>query len=492
LRKGLADVRSQVAKSESDLNRLREAGDAKRAEEQAVAGDLKQAQHEWRHVSEQFELYGQEKGHYQKELEELEATKKAAEERLAELEKEEQSVQQSIRAAEFARKASESAKEELQDLLTGLKVREGKLDQECSSLREQLRRAEEEYKIQQRELEQNRTILQSIEADLQQNEEQSVRQREELNDFKLKKERAGEQLEMERASRTVLVKKLEEGESETKEQRIGLKAVEEQLRQTEIQANRLDVELDNILRKLSEDYELSYELAKQRYAVPEDVPQTQAEVKELKRQITLLGEVNLGAIEEYNRVNERYQFLTEQKDDLVEAKTTLYQVIREMDEEMSKRFKVTFDAIRREFVIVFSKLFGGGRADLVLLDPDNLLETGIDVVAQPPGKKLQNLQLLSGGERALTAMALLFAILQVKPVPFCVLDEVEAALDEANVSRFAQYLREFSEQTQFIVVTHRKGTMEEADVLYGVTMEEGGVSKLVSVKLDDEDTMEIA
>ncbi|MNM61203.1 Chromosome partition protein Smc [compost metagenome] len=233
-------------------------------------------------------------------------------------------------------------------------------------------------------------------------------------------------------------------------------------------------------------------MAKQRYAVPEDVPQTQTEVKELKRQITLLGDVNLGAIEEYNRVSERYQFLSEQKDDLVEAKTTLYQVIREMDEEMSKRFKTTFDAIRREFVIVFSKLFGGGRADLILVDPDNLLDTGIDVVAQPPGKKLQNLQLLSGGERALTAMALLFAILQVKPVPFCVLDEVEAALDEANVARFAQYLREFSEQTQFIVVTHRKGTMEEADVLYGVTMEEGGVSKLVSVKLEDEETVEIA
>ncbi|GJM83406.1 hypothetical protein HMSSN139_59020 [Paenibacillus sp. HMSSN-139] len=427
-----------------------------------------------------------------KELEDLEATKKAAEERLVELEKEEQTVQQNIRAAEFARKASESAKEELQDLLTGLKVREGKLDQECQSLREQLRRAEDEFKVQERELGQNRTILQSIEADLQQNEEQTVKQREELNDFKLKKERAGEQLELERASRAVLVKKLEEGESETKEQRLGLKAVEEQLRQTEIQANRLDVELDNILRKLSEDYELSYELAKQRYAVPEDVPQTQADVKELKRQITLLGEVNLGAIEEYNRVSERYQFLSEQKDDLVEAKTTLYQVIREMDEEMSKRFKTTFDAIRREFVIVFSKLFGGGQADLILVDPDNLLDTGIDVVAQPPGKKLQNLQLLSGGERALTAMALLFAILQVKPVPFCVLDEVEAALDEANVARFAQYLREFSEQTQFIVVTHRKGTMEEADVLYGVTMEEGGVSKLVSVKLEDEETVEIA
>ncbi|WP_410769294.1 chromosome segregation protein SMC [Fontibacillus sp. BL9] len=492
LRKSLKDVREQMESAEQELEKLREAGDRKRSEEQSVAGDLKQVDHEWKHVSEQFQLYGQEKGHYIKELDDLDKSKAEAEAKLVELEKEEQSVQQSIQAAEFARKANESAKEELQDLLTGLKVREGKLDQEGYSLREQLRRAEEDCGILKRELDQNRSILQSIEADLKQNELQSVSQREDLNDYKLKKERASEQLELERASRAVLVRKLEEGESETKEQRLGLKTVEEQLRQTEIQANRLDVELDNILRKLADDYELSYERAKLRYTVPEDVPQTQADVKELKRQITLLGEVNLGAIEEYQRVNERYQFLSEQKDDLVEAKTTLYQVIKEMDEEMSKRFKHTFDAIRREFVIVFSKLFGGGRADLILIDPENMLETGIDVVAQPPGKKLQNLQLLSGGERALTAMALLFAILQVKPVPFCVLDEVEAALDEANVVRFAQYLREFSEQTQFIVVTHRKGTMEEADVLYGVTMEEGGVSKLVSVKLEDEETMEIA
>src|SRR4029079_5561913 len=137
----------------------------------------------------------------------------------------------------------------------------------------------------------------------------------------------------------------------------------------------------------------------------------------------------------------------------------------------------------------FAKLFGGGRADLVLVDPERVLDTGIEIVAQPPGKKLQNLQLLSGGERALTAIALLFSIIRVKPVPFCVLDEVEAALDEANVSRFAEYLREFSEMTQFIVVTHRKGTMEEADVLYGVAMEEGGVSKLVSVRLEDEEAV---
>lgn len=492
LRKGLSGVRADVVKCETELEKLRSSGDSKRAEEQVLAADLKQIQMEWRHVSEQFELYGQEKGHYVQELEQLDKTKAAAEVALIQLAKEEQQVQQSIQAAEFARKANESAKEELQDSLTLLKVREGKLDQECFSLREHLGRLEEECGIQLRELEQNRHILKSIEADLLHNEQESVRQREELNDFKLKKERTAEELEMQRASRSVLVKKLEEGESETKEQRISLKSVEDQLRQTEIQANRLDVELDNILRKLSDDYELSYELAKQRYEIPEDIPGTQIEVKEIKRQITLLGDVNLGAIEEYQRVSERYEFLSEQKNDLVEAKTTLYHVIKEMDDEMSKRFKFTFDAIRREFGTVFTKLFGGGRADLVLVDPDNLLETGIDVVAQPPGKKLQNLQLLSGGERALTAMALLFAILQVKPVPFCVLDEVEAALDEANVTRFAQYLREFSEQTQFIVVTHRKGTMEEADVLYGVTMEEGGVSKLVSVKLEDEETVEIA
>ena len=152
---------------------------------------------------------------------------------------------------------------------------------------------------------------------------------------------------------------------------------------------------------------------------------------------------------------------------------------------MKKRFSTTFEGIRMEFQSVFSELFGGGRADLVMTNPEDLLNTGIDIVAQPPGKKLQNLGLLSGGERALTAIALLFGILKVRPVPFCVLDEVEAALDEANVARFAQYLKKFSDETQFIVITHRKGTMEESDVLYGVTMQESGVSKLVSVRLDD-------
>ncbi|MGW8956209.1 chromosome segregation protein SMC [Paenibacillus sp. NPDC055715] len=491
LRQSAVDTKRQLEETQTRLDELRQGGDVKRGEEQQTAMELKQLEHELRHVLEQVAASGQEKKGFDQEIKELEASREEALLKLAALEEEEKKTYQAIHAAEFARKANESVKEQLQGELTDLKVREGKLDQERFSLEEQLRRLRADYDTLGKDSRQNKTLLASIEADLLTNEQESVKQIENLNQYRLKKEEASQQLEFKRAARSSLSKKLEVAETETKEQRIQLKSVEEQLRQTEIGVNRLDVELENVLKKLSDDYELSYELAKQRYPIPEDIEGTQAEVQRLKRGISTLGEVNLGAIEEYQRVYERYTFLDEQKSDLVEAKTTLYQVIREMDDEMSKRFKATFDAIRREFGTVFSKLFGGGRADLVLIDPERMLETGIDIVAQPPGKKLQNLQLLSGGERALTAMALLFAILHVKPVPFCVLDEVEAALDESNVVRFAQYLREFSEQTQFIVVTHRKGTMEEADVLYGVTMEEGGVSKLVSVKLGN-DEAEIA
>lgn len=487
LKQGISRLREEQENASRKLEELRHNGDEKRLEEQRVSGDLKQLEQELRHVQEQVDGAGAERSGFESEVRALEESRKQAAAELGRLEKEEKEAHEAIRNAESARKANESAKEELQSKLTGMKVTEGKLDQEIFSLEEQVRRMRQDAGSQDKELRQSRSLLITIEKDLEENTKEAVKQKEDLNSYRLKKEETAAKLDLARADRAALTRKLELAEGETKDQRQALKSVDDKLRSTEVAVGRLDVELDNILRKLSDDYELSYELAKQRYAVPEDVPAAQMEVQRLKRSISALGEVNLGAIEEYQRVHERFTFLSGQKDDLVEAKTTLYHVIREMEEEMSKRFKMTFDAIRREFGTVFTKLFGGGRADLMLLDPEHMLDTGIDIVAQPPGKKLQNLQLLSGGERALTAMALLFAILQVKPVPFCVLDEVEAALDEANVVRFAQYLREFSEQTQFIVVTHRKGTMEEADVLYGVTMEEGGVSKLVSVKLEDEE-----
>lgn len=260
----------------------------------------------------------------------------------------------------------------------------------------------------------------------------------------------------------------------------------EAINQYTIKRSRLQFEKGGLEKQLLENYELEIAEAKQQAELIEDVEPVRRKVKLLKQSIEELGPVNVTAIDEYERVQERHTFLTEQRNDLVEAKDTLHKAIGEMDEEMSTRFGDTFNRVRTEFQKTFRELFGGGQADLVLLDPENLLETGIEIKAQPPGKKLQTLSLLSGGERALTAIALLFAILNTRPVPFCILDEVEAALDESNVIRYSQYLKKFSNETQFIVITHRKGTMEGADVLYGITMQESGVSKLVSVKLEED------
>ncbi|WP_135547092.1 chromosome segregation protein SMC [Paenibacillus cymbidii] len=485
LRKTLAALKEELIAIQAKQEELRQEGERKRIEEQQYAASLAPLESEMNTMREQLELASQDGDELKREAEALAAKKAAAAETLERLAAEEKEQQRAIRAAENARKASEAARDELQEQLTGLKVKIAAAAQEKASLAEQQERFRAEHGVLVEELTASERLYAQLEREAAANERDTVKQIEQLNDLKLKKASCAEQTELKRAERAQWVRKLEEEENETREQRVALKAVEEALHQTEVRLGRLDVELDNVLRKLGEEYELSFELAKERYPVPEDVPAAQASVRELRREIASLGSVNLGAIEEFARVSERFEFLSTQKQDLLEAKASLYQVIREMDDEMSRRFKTTFDAIRSHFVVVFAKLFGGGRADLIMSEPDIPLETGIDIVAQPPGKKLQNLQLLSGGERALTAIALLFAILLVKPVPFCVLDEVEAALDEANVSRFAEYLREFSHQTQFIVVTHRKGTMEEADVLYGVTMEEGGVSKLVSVRLDE-------
>src|SRR5699024_2944583 len=259
----------------------------------------------------------------------------------------------------------------------------------------------------------------------------------------------------------------------------------ERIQEKEIQANRLDVTLDNHLTALQTEYTMTVEKAASIYSQVIDVATTRDEVHRMKKEIRTLGTVNLGAIEEFERMNKRYTFLKNKQDDLLEDKETSYQIIQEMEEELMTKFSKVYHEIQESFTRVFEQLFGGGYAALTLTEPDNLLETGIDIIARPPGKKLKTLGLLSGGERALTAIALLFAILEVRPVPFCILDEVDAALDEANVDRFGKYLRSFSQDTQFIVITHRKGTMEEADALYGISMQESGVSRLVSVKLED-------
>jgi chromosome segregation protein len=208
-------------------------------------------------------------------------------------------------------------------------------------------------------------------------------------------------------------------------------------------------------------------------------------VEKFEQQIALLGQVNPNAIEEYEKVLDRYVFLKKQYEDLISAKNYLSDIIKDIDNTMSKQFKAAFEQINEYFCDIFERLFGGGKAQLTLLEPKDMLNTGIDIIVQPPGKKQKNLTLLSGGERALTVIALLFAFLTYRPAPFCLVDEIDAPLDEANVQRFSQFLRDYSKNTQFIVITHRKGTMEAADVMHGVTMEESGVSKLISVKFMD-------
>ena len=262
---------------------------------------------------------------------------------------------------------------------------------------------------------------------------------------------------------------------------------QDELKNNEITVSKLDIKLDNLLNILNEDYSITYEKAKSSYILEEDKEEARNKVNKLKREIRSLGEVNVSSIEEYEKVNERYTFLTSQKDDLLHAKDMLLDIINQMDEVMKERLLETFKLIQVEFKDTFRKLFGGGDAELKFTDPNNILETGIDIIALPPGKKLKSNTLLSGGEKTLTAIALLLSILKIRPVPFCILDEVEAALDEVNVDKFGKYLSEYKDKTEFIIITHKKKTMEYADILYGVTMQESGVSKLVSVKLEEID-----
>lgn len=283
----------------------------------------------------------------------------------------------------------------------------------------------------------------------------------------------------------LLKAKIEEKNATTKLNNSTLRNLEKESKNYEITINRLDLKIDNMLNILNSEYELTFEKAKAEYELDIEPDEARKKVNVYRANIKRIGMVNLASIEEYEQVNTRYTFLTNQKSDLLKAEDTLLEIMNEMDEVMKEEFKITFDKIREEFKKVFKELFNGGSADLRLTNPDDLLTTGIDIVASPPGKKLTTISLLSGGEKTLTAISLLFAILNVRSVPFCLFDEVEAALDEANVAQFGKYLDNYKNKTQFLIITHKKKTMEYANTLYGITMQESGVSKLVSVKLEE-------
>lgn len=478
-------LKAETQMSEARLEELRKTGEELRFKQQGLKGDLREVELEQKNINERLSVYDSEKT-------QLDTDKEKLESRLVELDgllgKFRQDLVQFdkeiVRLTEL-KNSNSTSKETLISEISDLKISLASKKEQHSHVKEKLdfavlQAGEQSSKLD--ILKEDLSLLSSEMTDSSsgetQLEEAARRKLQDKNEtLKLISSRRNERLELQN--------RLEDQELESKELRRLLKGINEVLKDEEVKLTRLDVELDNKLAHLREEYLLSYEAAKEQYPLTIPADEARRKVKLIRMAIEELGTVNLGAIEEYERVSERYEFLSEQKNDLQEAKDTLFLVIEEMDHEMKKRFEQTFTAIRSHFESVFQALFGGGRADLRLTQPEDLLNTGVEIVAQPPGKKLQNLGLLSGGERALTAIALLFSILKVRPVPFCILDEVEAALDEANVYRFAQYLKKYRDETQFIVITHRKGTMEEADVLYGVTMQESGVSKLVSVRLED-------
>lgn len=307
----------------------------------------------------------------------------------------------------------------------------------------------------------------------------------ELNEAKKKRDRLTETIQAKRELRMSFVNENDKIEEALRAARSHLREVHSEMTQKQVLKAKQETELSNYLLRLNDEYKMTYEFAKEEFATEVNMEEAKETVRILRHKIDALGNVNLQSIEDYEEVSTRYETLNSQRLDLIAAQDSILKAIDEMDEIMVSRFSETFDKINKEFNVVFRNLFGGGKAELKYSDPDNILETGIDIDVQPPGKAVQNISLFSGGEKALIAISCLFAILRVRPVPMCILDEVEAALDVANVERFAKYLREFSTQTQFIVVTHREGTMEECDLLYGATMQQKGVTKLVSVKLKD-------
>lgn len=274
-------------------------------------------------------------------------------------------------------------------------------------------------------------------------------------------------------------------EQKQKEANSSYKEIANSLKEKEVSLGKLEVSLDNLLVSLNNDYNLTFEYASLNYSLDMDAEIARGKVSSLKKDLNALGNVNLGSIEEYDRLNKRYEFLKNQKEDLENSSSELMDIIEQMDDIMIEKFKTTFEKIKVEFSRMFKLMFKGGTGELKLTDPEDLLNTGVDIIATPPGKKINSPMSLSGGEKALTAIVLLFAMLQVRPSPFVILDEAEAALDEVNVDMFGKYLNHEKDKSQFIVITHKKRMMEYADCLYGITMQESGVSKIVSAKLEN-------
>ncbi|SFE39646.1 chromosome segregation protein SMC [Alteribacillus iranensis] len=476
-------LKQEYTEASQEMERWREEEERTRVHLEKMKENLSKSEAELSQSQSRLSLFHRESSSLEEEKRRLHNRQHVISENMETIQQKIEQIESQIAQLETKEKERAGKEEELKERETALKV-------EIAAAREAASYDKTERERLQNQASAERNQVTALQHELEQLEQEMIagdedRLEDKISSLKEKKIDLTNTINQLREERVTDFEEAERLKVVLQQLSVTYQQQQELCQEKQVSLNRTEVELDNRLQELQESYEISYERAVKEYPLAIDPKEAAKQIKLIKKGIEELGAVNLGAIDEYERIYERATFLQNQRSDLLEAESSLYEVIDEMDTEMKRRFSETFQSIRTHFQETFTTLFEGGEADLYLTDPDNILESGVDISARPPGKKKQHLSLLSGGEKALTAIALLFSIVKAKPVPFCVLDEVEAALDEANLLRFSAYLRSFSKTTQFIVISHRKTTMEEADVLYGITMEESGVSKMVSVKLEE-------
>ena len=410
--------------------------------------------------------------------------KKQKEEEIAELSKEIAELNKTVEEFTKANKERQSYINDLNFDITNLRISVSSFDESNLSIDEMLERIEQDINNNKISIENKELQTKSMEDENIALEQTILNYKEQIKEINEQVKNSTKKIEQLKEKRLENNEKLTNLEQEINDKFKILEDLKEQIVKIDVKKTKLEQDIEQVVNSLWEEYEITPNNA-EGYDRPSNIAVAQKEVHKIRNQIKDLGSINVDSIEEYKKTKERYEFMSEQRLDLEDTAAKLRKMIAEMTETMKAKFAEKFAIINKNFNEVFIELFGGGKAELILEDENNLLECGIDIRVQPTGKKLQNMMLLSGGERAFTAIALLFAILKINPAPFCILDEIEAALDDVNVYRYADYLKKFSSETQFLVITHRKGSMEASDAVYGVTMEENGISKLLSMRLKE-------
>ena len=415
---------------------------------------------------------------------ELLKSKELDEQEMAKISKENEEKQAIIDEFASSNKDSQTYIDNLNEDITDLKISVSSFNESEMSIQEMSEMINKEIETHTKNVEIKKAQIEKDEKENVELEKQIEDTKKQIEEIKSQVSNSGENIEKLKKDRIAKNEKLTKKEDEQTDEFKVIEDLKAQVTKLEVKKTKIEEDITEIINKMWEEYELTPNNAGN-YSMPENVQLTQRKVNNLRTDIRELGSVNVDSIEEYKNLKQRYDFMCEQRLDLESTMAKLNKVIAEMLDVMKTQFKEKFEIINKNFGEVFKELFGGGMAEVSLTDENNILESGIEINVQPPGKKLQSMTLLSGGERAFTAIALLFAILKINPAPFCVLDEIEAALDDVNVYRYAEYLKKFAKDTQFLIITHRKGTMEAADTIYGVTMEEKGISKLLSMKLKE-------